>query len=497
MKRDFNKSWKGDDYSFRNYILIGGDVSHHYGIVKAFYYGLIRQFGYYRVLAILGNHELWDSPNLKSAKKPEERLNTVVGDYERMFDKYSISFAHNMLYSLSDRSFIRGSELLEATDEEIREYCTNRQSLILGGIGFAGKTDLYNKDIGLYKDTVVSREQEVEQSEQFERIYNRLLAVIPDLTLIVFTHMPMECWSTQKPRQNWIYIHGHTHHNRLVEDNGALVYGDNQIGYSKKTFHLKSILLEWSYDTFRDYEDGIHTITNDQYLEFYRGQNISCTCNRSGTYYLVKKGGIRMFILRNKSGNLMIMDGGQIKGLSNHDIEYYYQNLEAYAEAVRDYVSEYRRKLEEISAFVKAWGGDGTIHGSIVDISFMDHLFLNPFDGSVIPYHAYDMVYKTVYSDLKGLLKEHHPEKLEEYKKLSGEQPTALTIPTADENLRSKGHVEYYDTWIYRCSRIFKKIQYLADINIIRMWNDKLLSNKDSRNNMVLEMLGISGLIGR
>lgn len=68
----------------------------------------------------------------------------------------------------------------------------------------------------------------------------------------------------------------------------------------------------------------------------------------------------------------------------------------------------YRDALKRISDEVKRFGGDGNIHGSIVDIDFFNHIYLSPYNGNILPYFAYDVTcpvdYKSVQELLKNLL---------------------------------------------------------------------------------------------
>lgn len=45
----------------------------------------------------------------------------------------------------------------------------------------------------------------------------------------------------------------------------------------------------------------------------------------------------------------------------------------------------------------------------------------------------------------------------------------------------------YEDTAIYRESRIMKSLQYLINDNIIRLWNDNLITNKENLETLLIE----------
>ena len=475
------------------WVLVAGDVSHSFEIVRMFFESFVKFFSYTRPIAVLGNHELWDYPRHSPESDPERRLVICIEDYESMFDELHISFVHNMLYSVTEREFVRCDELMKATNDEIREFCNRSKLLILGGIGFAGLNDAINYNSGLYRDTLFSREQEIEESDRFRALHDRLLEAAPDIPMIVLTHMPMSNWSKGRPNPGWIYVSGHTHRNGLVQTDSSTEYFDNQIGYKNTSIHLKSFLTSCCYDLFRDYPDGIHQITSQQYRDFYRGVRVGMTFNRNGDINLLKREGLCCFILVNQDGRPYMLNGGHVKKLPVWDVQYYYDRMTDYSRSVSAFVSNYRKKLEEISGVVRSIGGDGRIHGLIVDISFYSHLFLNPLDGSVIPYYAASMVDKTVYKDVPTLLKECEMPLLEPFKSRLSSDSEALaplgTNPSFDGD-----SIEYRETWMYRCSNMFRRFQYLTDLHIIREWRDELLTNPQSQDDLALDVLGIRSL---
>ena len=83
------------------------------------------------------------------------------------------------------------------------------------------------------------------------------------------------------------------------------------------------------------------------------------------------------------------------------------------------------------------------------------------------------MDYKIVYPSFQELLSNHCPKMLENMNSNKNE-----LVVMKNELIPSGGAI-YEDTKIYRESRIMKKIQYLIDDNIIRVWNDNLLEEKE------------------
>ena len=83
------------------------------------------------------------------------------------------------------------------------------------------------------------------------------------------------------------------------------------------------------------------------------------------------------------------------------------------------------------------------------------------------------MDYKIVYPSFQELLSNHCPKMLENMNSNKNE-----LVVMKNELIPSGGEF-YEDTKIYRESMIMKKIQYLIDDNIIRVWNDNLLEEKE------------------
>ena len=68
-------------------------------------------------------------------------------------------------------------------------------------------------------------------------------------------------------------------------------------------------------------------------------------------------------------------------------------------------MAKYSSAQKEIATFIKHIGGQGRIHGCIIDIDFYNHVFLNPLDGKITAYYATSMVDKKVYRNIASLLK--------------------------------------------------------------------------------------------
>lgn len=153
-------------------------------------------------------------------------------------------------------------------------------------MGFSGYNTEFNANAGVYRLTL-NRETGVNETKKVESLYQKILPVIKDKNVVVFTHMPLKDWcSNAQHQKDIVYVSGHTHRNYFYDDGDIRVYADNQVGYRKEQVCLKSFLLNSEYDIFTDYLDGIYEIDRQQYQDFYRGKNISITFKRRINIYI-------------------------------------------------------------------------------------------------------------------------------------------------------------------------------------------------------------------
>ena len=239
---------------------------------------------------------------------------------------------------------------------------------------------------------------------------------------------------------------------------------------------MKSFYINLDYEWFSDYHDGIHEITRLDYEQFYRGIGEGVTFNRQfEKLYMLKKKGVYMFLMLSPKRKLLILNGGAIKKAGNHTLEYFYDNLDSYATSIKMFLCQYDCFQEQVSREIKRIGGDGTIHGCIVDVDFYNHLYVNPLDGSIIPYHAYSMVEKYVYDNIPSLLKYKCPQLYKNYKRLSYDATTGNTVSIVKVHDKiSKSWIFNDDTDMYRASRLIKGLQFTTKYNIVRLWNDTI-----------------------
>ena len=453
------------------FILIAGDVSSSFKISKIFYQKLVERnrISSKKIICVLGNHELW---NLD--RSSDNNVDSIVKLYKKMFDELEITFLQNELLVIGDDfEIITESEIESMTEDALKKRTLESQLTIFGGIGFSGYNPNFNASKLIYFDALTTLEEDKKLTNKFNSLYTKLKDCLSNRKIIILTHHPKQDWSTDNYNSNWIYINGHTHKNVYEKNSDKQLYADNQVGYFNEDVRLKRIDYSLKCNIFNDYEDGIHLISLEQYLLFYRKMGYSISCKLQGEFYLLKKNDILMFVYKNDKGNLYIMNGGRQNRLKYKDIEYYFNNMDNYSIIIKEGTKSYYEYINQLSDYIKSIGGSGNIHGTIVDIDFYNHVYFNIYDGKITPYWAESMDRKIVYPSFQELLLNHCPKMLENMNSNKNE-----LVVNKNELIPSGGDF-YEDTKIYRESRIMKKIQYLIDDNIIRVWNDNLLEEKE------------------
>ena len=137
-------------------------------------------------------------------------------------------------------------------------------------------------------------------------------------------------------------------------------------------------------------------------------------------------------------------------------------------------MDRYTAFQEKISDSIKKIGGDGHIHGCIIDIDFTNHVYVNPLDLTVTAYWASDMVQKVVYSNIPSLLKGQCPQLYANYQKLIEGKRTNSLMPKQKKTELALLPQLYLDTDIYKASREISKMQRLGS-RILTTWNEALL----------------------
>lgn len=479
-------------FTYNYSIVFVGDISYNFEIFKLFFKSFRREIPYQETFVVLGNHELWDTKLNKNCKSIEE----IIESYRKFLNSFErkIYLLENQLFLPNDKQHIYSQEDILTLDKNIlrQKFLCNGYA-IFGGIGYAGMNEEFNSNQGIYRTQYITREQEKERSNKVETLHKRLTETAGDKKIFFITHMPKEDWSKSNYNKNWFYISGHTHKNRYIENEELKIYADNQVGYSGDSFGFKYLMTSKDFDIFQDYNDGIYEITREQYKLFYYGVGSRIDFNRDfDKLFMLKRNGIYCFLIKtNNCNNLKLLNGGSVKNVEKHDINYFYENLVNYSNSVKLFLESYENYQKQISSEIKKIGGSGYIHGSIIDIDFYNHLYVNPLDATITPYFAYSMIDKYVYINLISLLKAHNKELYGNYIKLL-EHGNNKNLIVFNNNLQeSNKKIFVPETEMYRISRILKSFHYTTKNNIVRLWNDTIATNSTKESGRLI----VSGLI--
>lgn len=465
--------------------LIAGDIASNLKLYKIFIDELEKTKMDYFI--ILGNHELWNGENSSYFEKIET--------YKKILNKPNLHLVNNNLFMIVGREIVEipTKDLISMSQKDLREKAKAASLIIFGGVGFSGYNDDFNALNDIYRGTI-NREEEIEFSNNFSELYLKVGEALFDKNVVILTHMPVSDWCKEnKMFDKFVYVSGHNHRNYFYDDGIKRIYADNQIGYKQKEAHLKKISLNKSYDWFSDYADGIYEITKEDYKNFYRGINQHFTFERKiKKLHMLKKEGVYMFFMENETGKLNLLNGGSLRNIGNHDLQYFFDNMVNYSKCVQMFLSNYLNAQRVISAEIKKIGGDGCIHGTIVDVDFFNHLFIDPLSGKITPYFAYSIIDKFVYKNLISLLFCKRQDLYENFvKQIGTDAKNSAYLIKADDKI-DKREIYVCDTNIYRVSRIIKGLQYTTNYNVVRIWNDSLIERPsvDAGRIIVSELLG-------
>mgnify|MGYP003365605713 CR=1 FL=1 len=468
---------------YDDFLLITGDVSFNFEVSEIFYKFIAEKWGGKRTIVTLGNHELWNYTKSGSAQIQSHSVDKIVEKYRTLFDELEINFLENNLLTLTfDLGSYAGrivilsaNEILSYSKEQLQELCNRSSLIVFGALGFSGMNDNFNVLNGIYRDTITSRNEEVELSKKTRKLYYKILDSLEDYKVIIQTHMPFNDWCKDEYHAGWVYVNGHNHRNEFYISHEKTVFADNQIGYKNSNITLKRFNLLSNYDVFHNFKDGIFDIRREEYLDFCKGLGINVDFNRrDGSIKMLKREGFYLFLFEADNKKMYLLKGGRVKSLDIQDVKYYFNNMVAYAFAINDLFKEYNKGLKKISDFVKAFGGSGIVHGCIIDIDFYNHIYLNPNDGKITAYYALSTIDKWVYKDVKSLLTAHCPDLIENYIKISGSDVKNTDVVSSKEYVIALS-TYVSDTEIYDPSRIIRSLQYLREVNVIREWNEELL----------------------
>lgn len=469
----------------KSLLLIGGDTTFDPDLFELFFREL-----HCHVLTVLGNHELWSFENRGIYGKTYDE---IVG---RLRSTRAVVENDLVVFRYADLSFparYSQSEILKLSNKELMEKGRNGALIVLGGIGFSGLNEQFNANSGIYRDTI-KREEEIERSEAFEKLYRRVNSALGNKTVIVLTHMPMRDWTSDKPNPKWIYISGHTHQNFAQKDETGMFLADHQVGYRGRNYCPGYFPFKLETDYFAGYRDGKYAISGDDYLTFYRCYGFFLNIKEERfDITMLKRDGFYLFLGKKKNATdhcFFVLNGGRSnKAKKNLSLEYFFENMAIYGQSIKAFTKKYFDFQKRVAVAVKAFGGDGKIHGAIVDIDYYCHVYVNPLDSTLTPYFAENMVNKAVYPDICTLLFAKEKPLYHHFIR-QNEIGSTFLLGKPHEVTKAVNPKIVFDTSMYRASRILKSLQYASGFGVIRVWNEPLL-NAAKKDLISQERLGL------
>lgn len=401
----------------------------------------------------LGNHELSE---FETVDKCEEAYNGVLN---------------------------RRISLLERSGFEYKKY------MIIGGIGLAGKNELYNCRTIITTNPPLQRDEEINISKEFSNLHSEIktLAVQKKKPLIVVSHYHPEDWLYDEYDVFATYFAGHTHRNERSIVNGSTVFSDNQVGYNAKSIKFKRVTLGTRYNPFVRHVDGYYEIEVGDYEAFllYSNERIQGTevikgqINKYGAkLYMIKHGGFYGFFLLNPKTGVKICEGGRIRNIGkNTEIDYYYKKFPYVLNKYLSVMAPYRMLQNKISNKLKELGFDGHIHGCIVDVDFFNHILVDPIDGKIHFYNSPSFGEINRYSSFKDLLLNNgnsiniRYELIDEISKLNNVESLSLPQGKGVSIIVENFHVGRKNS-VYAFSERINQLQRLFNSNILRLWSD-------------------------
>jgi len=475
VKGLFTKTMKNRLFELNTFIF-AGDMASDFKISELFYTEFMKyllevsgeDIKYKKVYAVLGNHEYWGFNN----------VDECVKKYKELFDKLGIVFLNNSI------------EVFEEC-RVVNVNCNDYKTLIVGGSGFAAKNKVFNAEKGLYNGTI-SIEEELELTNQWLDVFNEAKKTAKEngYKLVVLTHNPISDWCENRNLGNsCVYINGHTHQNNYLidTDNDLYVLSDNQIGYENEKIMFKIANFYGVINPYVNLDNGCKETNIKDYLCFcdYIGERIkgittiTKAIEKGAKIYVVKYNDFYGFFVKSKD-NIYICVGGRLKKINrNCTMWTIYKDFSRMINIYMTKLRPYRQAQEQISNFVKSFGGSGKIHGSIIDIDFYNHIMLNT-DGQISYYYSPDYGLVQVYDNLYGLLKEHNQFLLECYQQLSdGEKNNALMV--VNDLIEVEPELQKIDikNSPYALSIRLSQLQRLFDKKVLRDWNNDLLNKED------------------
>ena len=468
-------------------VLLAGDIADSIELSSLFYHRLREWLPENRILTVLGNHELSEFPSVEKA----------VAAYREMLSREGIILLHNngiasLDYSEKNDPWVVGQGITYWP----RQYLISEHLCFFGGVGFNKYDEIYNANTIISSvDLQGNVAKEKEECNKFVEAYKKALqfAWVKSRVLVVLSHYPLRNWMRESECEHiCYYFYGHNHRNESFESNGAYIFADNQIGYDSKKMAFRHVDLFGLFNPFYDYEDGIHDIFVEDYQQFYRfaGEGVI----GSGTIEnyikngckltMIKKNNYYAFWLVSKT-SIYICRGGSIKKINTYGrpIKYYYDRFDEMVNKYIEMLTPLRTFLEELAVDVKRLGGEGRVHGLIVDYDFTHHIMLSNTGKDLYFYYSPLFGYAIDLKNITGLLTHTGKNEIEvsnlllnvdsksvilqnNIKALSGEIDKMEKIQAID--IKNSTYIE---------SAKMKNLERIFTAGILREWNDSLIED--------------------
>ena len=334
----------------------------------------------------------------------------------------------SVFFVLGNHEYVGAKSVQEAVDwyvQNLAKYgisilqnCSvqTKHCVIYGGTGFAKYEKVWNanKVCGC-----VTRDEEIRETDLFEEEYRRALSLAKqtDKLFLCVSHYHRKHCLASTDREA-IYFSGHTHRNERVQTEDLVVYADNQIGYTAKNFRFKLAETGYVANPYAFLSDGYHVTNLEEYMMFMRYSCIPCAgfgtvarvC-RHGDMYVLKRFGYYGFFIVNSMNGISIVVGGITRKITlSTNIQWIYNNFEQILLKYMTAMLPFWEFEQKFSIELQRLGCSGTIHGSIIDLDFENHVMLNPVTGEATCYYAPMSFYgqeRYEFSSLSALLQYH------------------------------------------------------------------------------------------
>lgn len=119
---------------------------------------------------------------------------------------------------------------------------------------------------------------------------------------------------------------------------------------------------------------------------------------------MLKRDGLYFFLYKENNEKLYYLEEGHKRKLKCQNVEYYYHAMPIYQNEMKNIMKNYYKSLKFLAEQIKKVGGNGRIHGCIIDINCYNHIFLEP-SGEIRAYWAESICSPKEYSSIEMLLK--------------------------------------------------------------------------------------------